>query len=71
MSEVWEDIGYKRGIYEMEIRRTMHENRIKIKFIAGMNKGKVQWIRWDLALPLIKHGIVVELDRGSGVKDAE
>ena len=59
MDDVYSDIGYTKG-KPMDFyvqRKNNHENSIRVEFINGINRGKVQWIRWDLAERLIKTGI--------------
>jgi len=63
MDDVYQDIGYTRGLPMGEtyvLRKNYHENSIRVEFISGMNKGKIQWLRVDIAEDLIKRGVAIE-----------
>jgi hypothetical protein len=62
-SEAWEDIGYR--VEKMDKTYKLHKSsdaeRIKIEYIRGFEKGKVRWLRVDIAQDLISRGYAKEV----------
>lgn len=63
VDNAWEDIGYNRGDNMDQtyvLRENKHLNSIRVEFMAGINSGKIQWIRSDLAEDLIRRKVARE-----------
>lgn len=64
IEDVYEDIGYRRGIMADDVyvlSKNRHENSIRIEYIDGMEAGKIRWIRKDIAEDLIRRGVAREV----------